>query len=114
MDVQRRRQPSTQPLDNWDTSSVTNMHSIFKGASSFNQDVSCWDICSVNDYSEFDNLASSWDEDNKPNFGKCKNSKPEFATCEIIPPAADYFESVWDTHKDSLQRASKPDNPPPL
>ena len=31
-----------QPLDKWDTSSVTNMEAMFWGAESFNQNLSAW------------------------------------------------------------------------
>ena len=31
-----------QPLDKWNTSSVTNMEAMFWGAESFNQNLSAW------------------------------------------------------------------------
>jgi surface protein len=34
-------------ISNWDVSTVTNMRAVFKGASSFNQDISNWDVSSV-------------------------------------------------------------------
>eukprot|EP00808_Paulinella_micropora_P024015 g32117.t1 len=38
-----------QDLSSWDTSSVSNMQSTFRYASNFNQDVSSWDTSSVTD-----------------------------------------------------------------
>jgi surface protein len=34
-------------ISNWDVRSVTNMYGMFDGASSFNTDISNWDISSV-------------------------------------------------------------------
>ena len=56
-----------QPLDTWDVSSVTEMHSMFHGAASFNGDLSTWDVSSVTDMSEmffgssFNGDLSTWD-----------------------------------------------------
>ncbi|AJK51388.1 BspA family leucine-rich repeat surface protein [Mycoplasma capricolum] len=36
-----------QPIDNWDTSSVTDMFAVFDGAKSFNQDLSKWNTSKV-------------------------------------------------------------------
>ena len=36
-----------QPIGNWDVSSVTNMSSMFKGATSFNQPIGNWDVSNV-------------------------------------------------------------------
>ena len=38
-----------QPIGNWDVSSVTNMYQMFAEASSFNQDLNNWNVSSVND-----------------------------------------------------------------
>ena len=40
-----------QPLQRWDTSSVTDMSWMFCGASSFNQPLNSWDTSSVTDMS---------------------------------------------------------------
>ena len=36
-----------QDISNWDVSNVTNMSVMFNGATSFNQDISSWDVSSV-------------------------------------------------------------------
>jgi surface protein len=38
-----------QPIGDWDTSSVTNMHSLFQGAARFDQPIGDWDTSSVTD-----------------------------------------------------------------
>ena len=40
-----------QDVTGWDVSNVTNMSGMFHGASSFNQDVSGWDVSSVTNMS---------------------------------------------------------------
>jgi surface protein len=48
-----------QPIGSWDTSSVTNMTAMFIGASSFNQPIGSWDVSSVTSMtSMFDNATS--------------------------------------------------------
>jgi surface protein len=49
-------------ISSWDVSSVTNMRYMFHVASSFNQDISSWDVSSVTDmYRMFDNSGISAD-----------------------------------------------------
>jgi surface protein len=38
-------------IRNWDTKNITNMNSIFNGATLFNQDISSWDVSNVTDMS---------------------------------------------------------------
>jgi surface protein len=40
-----------QPLEDWNTSSVTTMSSMFESAEAFNQPLSFWDVSSVMDMS---------------------------------------------------------------
>merc|ERR1712032_844078 len=47
-------------LSKWDVSSVTNMKEMFAAASSFNGDVSKWDVSSVSDMSAMFGYASSF------------------------------------------------------
>ena len=45
-----------QDIGNWDVSNVTNMYEMFKSASSFNQDIGNWDVSNVtNMYEMFRN-----------------------------------------------------------
>jgi surface protein len=38
-----------QPIGDWDTSSVTDMEGMFRGAAAFNQPIGDWDTSSVTD-----------------------------------------------------------------
>ena len=42
-----------QDLSEWDVSGVTDMNSMFDYAGSFNQDISHWDVSSVTDMREY-------------------------------------------------------------
>jgi len=50
-------------ISDWDVSSVTNMDSMFEGASSFNGDISSWDVSSVTIMSGMFQSASSFNGD---------------------------------------------------
>jgi len=41
--------PSTQDIGEWQTSAVTAMANMFRDASSFNQNISGWDVSDVTD-----------------------------------------------------------------
>jgi len=43
----RQNNAFNQPLNNWDTASVTSMNNMFYQSSSFNQDISSWSIASL-------------------------------------------------------------------
>jgi surface protein len=47
---------------------VSTMPGMFYLASAFNQDLSGWNVGSVRSYGNYDALAYSWEENNKPNF----------------------------------------------
>ena len=51
-----------QTLNNWDVSSVTNMSDMFKGATSFNQSLSNWDVSYVTNMSNMFNGATSFNQ----------------------------------------------------
>ena len=50
-------------ISQWDVSSVTDMSCMFSGASSFNQDVSGWDVSNVTDMRCMFSGASSFNQD---------------------------------------------------
>ena len=52
-----------QDIGDWDTSKVTNMDSMFDGATSFNKDISRWDTSQVNDMGSMFRRASSFNQD---------------------------------------------------
>ena len=56
-----------QPLNDWDTSNVTNMNEMFRGAMSFNQSLDNWDINNITNNAYFIKdifLDSGLEEDN--------------------------------------------------
>lgn len=50
-------------IQNWDTSRVQNMHSLFKGRTEFNEDLSLWDTSRVRNMGYMFNQASSFHQD---------------------------------------------------
>ena len=54
-----------QDISNWDVSSVTYMSSMFDNAQSFNQDISDWDISSVEDMDGMFDGTDDLSDDNK-------------------------------------------------
>ncbi len=50
-------------ISGWDVSSVTNMNNMFSIAASFNRDISGWDVSSVTDMSYMFNVAASFNRD---------------------------------------------------
>ena len=52
-----------QDISNWDVSNVTNMSSMFDNASAFNSDISKWNVSNVTDMSDMFYGASSFNQD---------------------------------------------------
>lgn len=46
-----------QPLNNWDTSKVTDFSGTFNGCDSFDQDISMWDITASTNSTNFDTFS---------------------------------------------------------
>ena len=72
-------------ISEWDVSSVTDMSSMFAGASSFNGDISSWDVSSVTNMhrifdhsSSFNGDISSWDVSSVTNMNNLFNSASNF------------------------------------
>jgi surface protein len=59
-----------QDLSAWDVSNVTNMYEMFENASSFNQNLSTWNVENVSDCSNFSYDTPQWTQP-KPNFTNC-------------------------------------------
>lgn len=59
-----------QDLSNWDVSNASEMDSMFNSATSFNQDLSNWNVDNITLCSGFSVGASSWTLP-KPNFTNC-------------------------------------------
>ena len=67
-----------QPLNGWNVSKVTNMRSMFLGASRFNQPLHGWDVSKVLDMSNtfasaylFNQPLNGWDVSMSPTWGTC-------------------------------------------
>ncbi len=56
-----------QDISTWDVSSVENMNSMFYYASTMNQDLSSWVVNNVTNHSSFSSGASNWTLP-QPNF----------------------------------------------
>ena len=52
-----------QDISSWDVSNVTNMGSMFQNATSFNQDISSWDVSNVTDMGSMFQNATSFNQD---------------------------------------------------
>ena len=59
-----------QNIGDWNTSSVTTMHWMFREAVAFNQNLSNWNVGLVTDCFEFLSMVSGWTEV-KPVFTEC-------------------------------------------
>ena len=55
-----------QPLNDWNTESVTNMNLMFISASSFNQDISGWNVSAVTGMGNMFTLATAFDQNLGP------------------------------------------------
>ena len=65
-----------QDIGSWDTSSVTNMSSMFRAASSFNQNLDAWDTSNVTDMNVMFWRASAFNQDLSPWCVSQISSKP--------------------------------------
>jgi len=61
-----------QDISNWDVSSVTDMDYMFYSASAFNQDLSSWCVTDLTTSTNFDSSATAWTlASAKPLWGTC-------------------------------------------
>ena len=58
-------------LSGWDVSSVTNMENMFKDVGSFTWDLSGWDVNGVSSCSDFNLNTTAWSISNQPSFSLC-------------------------------------------
>ncbi|MBQ9241785.1 MAG: BspA family leucine-rich repeat surface protein [Proteobacteria bacterium] len=100
-----------QPLDNWDTSNVTSMTGMFRGATAFNQPLNDWDTSNVTDMSNMFARATAF---NQPldywNISKVINMDNIFQNSNLT--SINYcklfrgpYSSYWSNFKDSLGRS---------
>ena len=73
------------PIEEWDTSNVTDMKDLFTSMSDFNDDISNWDVSKVtnmrgmfNDASSFDQKIGKWDMSNVTNVRGMFNEATSF------------------------------------
>lgn len=57
-----------QDISGWNTANVFNMSNTFNGAAAFNQNLSGWDVAKVTTHADFDTGATAWEAGNKPTF----------------------------------------------
>jgi len=77
-----------QDISAWDVSSVTEMSGMFDGATSFNQDISAWDVSSVTEMSGMFDGADELSDDNKCAIDTSfsSNDNWEYDWNEYCPP----------------------------
>ena len=63
-----------QDISNWDTSKVTSMADMFNGALAFNQDISKWNTSKVTDMEDMFSYATSFNNNQKIT-ASCENNK---------------------------------------
>lgn len=67
-----------QDIGGWDVSSVVNMQSLFGSNTAFNQDLSGWNVSGVLCNYNYDDGATSWQDDNKPTFTNADGSNNDY------------------------------------
>ena len=65
-------------ISNWDVSNVTNMSSMFVNASSFNQDLSAWDVSSATNMAQMFRIASAFNNGGAAGIGSWDVSNVTF------------------------------------
>ena len=87
-----------QPIDNWDTSNVTDMSGLFRDNSMFNQALNSWDTSNVTNMSDMFHGASSF---NQP-IGNWNTSK--VTTIASMFESASSFNQAVDTNQVIVSR----------
>jgi len=87
-----------QDISSWDTSSVTDMSIMFLGASSFNKGISAWDTSSVTDMSIMFENATNIDQDiSSWQIDSLKDAKRMFDNTAMSTANYDALLQSWDT-----------------
>jgi surface protein len=97
-----------QPIENWDTSNVTDMNSMFYNASSFNQLIGNWNTSNVTNMSRMFNYAYSFNSDiGSWNTTSVTNMNHMFAHASSFNETVSYdsTNNYWNTSNVTLMDA---------
>jgi len=84
------RSTFNEDISKWDVSSVTNMYGMFKGASSFNQNLSSWDVSTVRNMNGMFHDSASFNQ----NLCQWGSHMPSWSFLIVWNNVADMFENT--------------------
>jgi surface protein len=95
-----------QDISNWDVSAVTDMGYMFNNASSFNQDISNWDVSAVTNMTRMFSRAGSFNQDiSHWDVSKVARMSYMFTYVTLSTPNYDVLLKAWSmqTLQDNVQ-----------